>query len=104
MKSIRTQILGLIAIVAAGALVALGCALLAMTRIDTMNHRSSQQNHIALAAERLNAAVNLVVADSYLVYTARNPHFAGIASKAQPSATKAPAATIAISPRIWVLM
>ena len=79
MKSIRTQILGLIAIVAAGALVALGCALLAMTRIDTMNDRSSQQNHIALAAERLNAAVNLVVADSYLVYTARNPHFAGIA-------------------------
>ena len=80
MKSIRTQILGLIAIVAAGALVALGCALLAMTRIDTMNDRSSQQNHIALAAERLNAAVNLVVADSYLVYTARNPHFAGIAA------------------------
>jgi methyl-accepting chemotaxis protein len=80
MKSIRTQILGLIAIVAAGALVALGCALLAMTRIDTMNERSSQQNHIALAAERLNAAVNLVVADSYLVYTARNPHFAGIAA------------------------
>lgn len=80
MKSIRTQILGLIAIVAAGALVALGCALLAMTRIDTMNGRSSQQNHIALAAERLNAAVNLVVADSYLVYTARNPHFAGIAA------------------------
>ncbi|CAN7418337.1 methyl-accepting chemotaxis protein [Bosea sp. LjRoot237] len=80
MKSIRTQILGLIAIVAAGALVALGCALLAMTRIDTMNMRSSQQNHIALAAERLNAAVNLVIADSYLVYTARNPHFAGIAA------------------------
>ena len=80
MKSIRTQILGLIAIVAAGALVALGCALLAMTRIDAMNDRSSQQNHIALAAERLNAAVNLVVADSYLVYTARNPHFAGIAA------------------------
>ncbi|CAN7220681.1 methyl-accepting chemotaxis protein [Bosea sp. LjRoot90] len=80
MKSIRTQILGLIAIVAAGALVALGCALLAMTRIDTMNGRSSQQNHIALAAERLNAAVNLVIADSYLVYTARNPHFAGIAA------------------------
>ncbi|WID96842.1 HAMP domain-containing protein [Bosea vestrisii] len=80
MKSIRTQILGLIAIVAAGALVALGCALLAMTRIDTMNERSSQQNHVALAAERLNAAVNLVVADSYLVYTARNPHFAGIAA------------------------
>ncbi len=80
MKSIRTQILGLIAIVAAGALVALGCALLAMTRIDTMNGRSSQQNHIALAAERLNVAVNLVVADSYLVYTARNPHLAGIAA------------------------
>ncbi|WP_186420875.1 HAMP domain-containing protein, partial [Bosea sp. CS1GBMeth4] len=80
MKSIRTQILGLIAIVAAGALVALGCALLAMMRIDTMNERSSQQNHIALAAERLNAAVNLVVADSYLVYTARNPHFANIAA------------------------
>ncbi len=80
MKSIRTQILGLIAIVAAGALVALGCALLAMSRIDTMNARSSQQNHVALSAERLNAAVNLVVADSYLVYTARNPHFAGIAA------------------------
>lgn len=64
MKSIRTQILGLIAIVAAGALIALGCALLAMMRVDTMNERSSQQNHIALAAERLNAAVNLVVADS----------------------------------------
>ncbi|WP_332695921.1 methyl-accepting chemotaxis protein [Bosea sp. (in: a-proteobacteria)] len=80
MKSIRTQILGLIAIVAAGALVALGCALLAMSRIDTMNTRSSQQNHVALSAERLNAAVNLVVADSYLVYTARNPHFAGIAA------------------------
>jgi len=80
MKSIRTQILGLIAIVAAGALVALGCALLAMTRIDTMNERSSQQNHVALAAERLNVAVNLVVADSFLVYTARNPHYAGIAA------------------------
>ncbi|MGW9328752.1 methyl-accepting chemotaxis protein [Bosea sp. NPDC055594] len=80
MKSIRTQILGLIAIVAAGALIAVGCALLAMLRIEAMNERSSQQNHVALAAERLNAAVNLVVADSYLVYTARNPHFAGIAA------------------------
>ncbi|KRE12872.1 hypothetical protein ASE66_20525 [Bosea sp. Root483D1] len=80
MKSIRTQILGLIAIVAAGALVALGCALLAMTRLDTMNGRSSQQSQIALAAERLNVAVNLVVADSYLVFTARNPHYAGIAA------------------------
>ncbi|MDU0343324.1 methyl-accepting chemotaxis protein, partial [Bosea rubneri] len=80
MKSIRTQILGLIAIVATGALVAVGFALLAMARIDTMNTRSSQQNHIALSAERLNVAVNLVVADSYLIYTARNPHLAGIAA------------------------
>jgi methyl-accepting chemotaxis protein len=80
MKSIKTQILGLIAIVAAGALVAVGCALLAMARIETMNTRSSQQNHIALSAERLNVAVNLVVADSYLVFTARNPHLAGIAA------------------------
>ena len=80
MKSIKTQILGLIAIVAAGALVAVGFALLAMARIDTMNTRSSQQNHIALSAERLNVAVNLVVADSYLIYTARNPHLAGIAA------------------------
>jgi methyl-accepting chemotaxis protein len=80
MKSVRFKIMGLIAIVAAGALVAVGCALLAMSRIDVMNERSSAQNHIALAAERLNVAVNLVVADSYLVYTARNPHFAGIAA------------------------
>ena len=80
MKSVRFKIMGLIAIVAAGALVAVGCALLAMSRIDVMNERSSAQNHIALAAERLNVAVNLVVADSYLVYTARNPHFANIAA------------------------
>ncbi|KUL96225.1 hypothetical protein DK26_04960 [Bosea sp. WAO] len=70
----------MIAIVATGALVAVGFALLAMARIDTMNTRSSQQNHVALSAERLNVAVNLVVADSYLIYTARNPHMAGIAA------------------------
>ncbi len=80
MKSVRFKILGLIAIVAAGALIALGCALLAMSRIDAMNDRSSGQNQIALAAERLNVAVNQVIADSYLVYTARNPHFANIAA------------------------
>jgi len=80
MKSIGTKILGQIAIVAVGALIALGCALLAISRMEAMYGRSSDQNNLALITERLNVAVNQVVANSLQLYTARNPHDAGIAA------------------------
>ncbi|MCU4180431.1 HAMP domain-containing protein, partial [Bosea sp. BH3] len=80
MKSIGTKIVGQIAIVAVGALIAMGCALLAISRMESMYGHSSDQNNIALFTERLNVAVNQVVADSLQVYSARNPHDAGNAA------------------------
>jgi methyl-accepting chemotaxis protein len=82
MKSIRVKILGLIGIVAFGAIIALGSALMAISSLETMNQRVSRQNDTMLATERLNVAINQLSEDSRLAYMSRNPHEAKLAATA----------------------
>ncbi|AOO80356.1 methyl-accepting chemotaxis protein [Bosea vaviloviae] len=82
MKSIRVKILGLIGIVAFGAIIALGSALIAISSLETMNQRVSRQNDTMLATERLNVAINQLSEDSRLAYMSRNPHEAKLAATA----------------------
>ncbi|SFI90911.1 HAMP domain-containing protein, partial [Bosea sp. OK403] len=82
MKSIRVKILGLIGIVAFGAIIALGSALMAISSLETMNLRVSRQNDTMLATERLNVAINQLSEDSRLAYMSRNPHEAKLAATA----------------------
>ncbi len=82
MKSIRVKILGLIGIVAFGAIIALGSALMAISSLETMNRRVSHQNETMLATERLNVAINQLSEDSRLAYMSRNPHEAKLAATA----------------------
>ncbi len=82
MKSIRDKILGLIGIVAIGAVIALAGALVGISALETMNKRVSRQNDMTLATERLNVAVNQLSEDSRLAYMARNPNEAKTAATA----------------------
>ncbi|MDR6874133.1 methyl-accepting chemotaxis protein [Bosea sp. BE125] len=82
MKSIRVKILGLIGIVAFGAIIALASALMAISSLETMNQRVSRQNDTMLATERLNVAINQLSEDSRLAYMSRNPHEAKLAATA----------------------
>ncbi|CAN7411282.1 methyl-accepting chemotaxis protein [Bosea sp. LjRoot9] len=82
MKSIRVKILGLIGIVAFGAIIALASALMAISSLETMNLRVSRQNDTMLATERLNVAINQLSEDSRLAYMSRNPHEAKLAATA----------------------
>ncbi|KPH80933.1 HAMP domain-containing protein, partial [Bosea vaviloviae] len=79
MKSIRDKILGLIGIVAIGAVIALAAALIGISALETMNRRVADQGDVALSTERLNVAVNQLSEDSRLAYMARNPNEAKIA-------------------------
>jgi methyl-accepting chemotaxis protein len=82
MKSIRDKILGLIGIVAIGAVIALAGALVGISALETMNSRVADQDDMALATERLNVAVNQLSEDSRLAYMARNPNEAKNAATA----------------------
>ena len=82
MNSIRDKILGLIGIVAIGAVIALASALVAISALGTMDRRVSRQDDVALATERLNVAVSQLSEDSRLAYMARNPNEAKIAATA----------------------
>ncbi|PZN99678.1 MAG: hypothetical protein DCF30_11370, partial [Hyphomicrobiales bacterium] len=82
MKSIRDKILGLIGIVAIGAVIALASALFAIAALETANERVARQNDVTLATERLNVAVNQLSEDSRLAYMARNPNEAKTAATA----------------------
>ncbi|WP_327530030.1 HAMP domain-containing protein, partial [Bosea sp. (in: a-proteobacteria)] len=82
MKSIRDKILGLIGIVAIGAIIALAGALVGISALQTMNRQVADQDDMALATERLNVVVNQLSEDSRLAYMARNPNEAKNAAAA----------------------
>ncbi|MCV9941002.1 methyl-accepting chemotaxis protein [Boseaceae bacterium BT-24-1] len=72
MKSIRFKVLGMLAIVAAGAILSAALSLYALSRSSDLNARSDIQGEIALVTERINTQVFAVVMDSRGIYMSKD--------------------------------
>ncbi|MGH6805283.1 MAG: hypothetical protein ACREEJ_00275, partial [Ensifer adhaerens] len=72
MKSIRIKILTMLVIVAAAAVISAVLSFYALSKVDGLNERASNQDDIALLTERLNGHVTGVVMESRGIYMAKN--------------------------------
>jgi len=73
MKSIRLQILAMLAIVAGGAILTAIISFYGLQKADDLNTRSQQQGNVALVAQQINGLVTAVVMESRGIYMARTP-------------------------------
>jgi methyl-accepting chemotaxis protein len=72
MKSIRSKVLAMLAIIVAGAVLTAALSLYALSRSNDLNARSDVQGEIALVTERLNTQVFAVVMDSRGIYMSKD--------------------------------
>ncbi len=72
MKSIRIKIIGVLAIVWLGAVVASGLGLWALSHANGLSKRAGVQADIALATDRINAHVLGVVMDARGIYMSKD--------------------------------
>ncbi|MCP4562274.1 MAG: HAMP domain-containing protein, partial [Bosea sp.] len=72
MKSIRSKVLAMLAIIVAGAVLTAALSLYALSRSNDLNARSDVQGEIALLTERLNTQVFAVVMDSRGIYMSKD--------------------------------